>query len=364
MNIPDLCVPAFDPSLGILIYGAGKTGRFVLEQCKLAGLPIRAILDCSPSKAFEGIEFHQFPRVPEEFRRLPVILALHGEVREAWDNLRAAGFRNIYTMSQFYLYMEHTRKRDMRCYACLGRAGEIPAHRREIEAVFNTLADERSRAIFSAQVDYRLTGNFDSLLEPDSGPLYYPDNRPFSFSSPVTFVDCGAFEGDTLQDLIPRVDLKRIAAFEPDEKTFGKLCKYLRQQDFAGEVLTFQAGVGERNDVLTFSSAQDGGATFGAEGDVMVPVFSLDSLFARFQVDFIKMDIEGSEAEALRGAAAIIRRDQPLLAISVYHNPEDLWQLPALIRELNTDYSLYLRVHHGSFHDTVCYAVPAKFRRS
>mgnify|MGYP003310222851 CR=1 FL=1 len=80
------------------------------------------------------------------------------------------------------------------------------------------------------------------------------------------------------------------------------------------------------------------------------------------RVSFIKMDIEGAEADALLGAANVIKRDMPLLEVSVYHRPGDFWKLPLLIKERNPEYSIYLRCGDDSFHDTVAVAVPERFK--
>ena len=68
------------------------------------------------------------------------------------------------------------------------------------------------------------------------------------------------------------------------------------------------------------------------------------------------MDIEGSEIPALLGARSIIQSDHPTLAISVYHRGDDLWEIPALLLEMNPGYRLYLRHHAHSICETVCYA--------
>ncbi|HPE80842.1 MAG TPA: hypothetical protein PKZ35_12640 [Gammaproteobacteria bacterium] len=49
---------------------------------------------------------------------------------------------------------------------------------------------------------------------------------------------------------------------------------------------------------------------------------------------------------------------QPLLAICVYHKPEDLWELPLLISEINPNYDMHLRVHSHMGLSTVLYCVP------
>ena len=74
-------------------------------------------------------------------------------------------------------------------------------------------------------------------------------------------------------------------------------------------------------------------------------------------VTFIKMDIEGSEYRALLGARNIIESYKPKLAISIYHKSEDIWQLPQLILEMNSEYKLYLRHYSTAAAETVMYAI-------
>lgn len=75
------------------------------------------------------------------------------------------------------------------------------------------------------------------------------------------------------------------------------------------------------------------------------------------QVDFIKMDIEGSEMDALAGARDTIRNFKPRLAISGYHKPDDLWEIPRKIRELNPGYELTFGHHSPVQWESVFYAV-------
>ena len=75
------------------------------------------------------------------------------------------------------------------------------------------------------------------------------------------------------------------------------------------------------------------------------------------KVTFLKMDIEGSELAALRGAERIIREQRPKLAICVYHKPEDLWEIPSLLLSYHPDYKLYLRHYSINETETVLYAI-------
>jgi FkbM family methyltransferase len=75
------------------------------------------------------------------------------------------------------------------------------------------------------------------------------------------------------------------------------------------------------------------------------------------RVDFIKMDIEGAEMEALSGAARVIGEFKPRLAISGYHKPEDLWEIPAKLKELNPGYEITFGHHTPIGWESVFYAI-------
>jgi hypothetical protein len=74
---------------------------------------------------------------------------------------------------------------------------------------------------------------------------------------------------------------------------------------------------------------------------------------------YLKMDIEGAEPDALRGAARTIDTHRPILAVSAYHKQDHLWSIPSLLLDLHSDYQLYIRPHNEECWDTVCYAVPS-----
>ena len=85
---------------------------------------------------------------------------------------------------------------------------------------------------------------------------------------------------------------------------------------------------------------------------------SLDRL-GLARVDFIKMDIEGAELAALRGAEASIRKHRPKLAISVYHSLEDMETIPRYLAGLDLGYRFYLDHHTIYENETVLFGVPS-----
>ena len=85
-----------------------------------------------------------------------------------------------------------------------------------------------------------------------------------------------------------------------------------------------------------------------------------DDLFPFETVDFIKIDAEGADLDALLGMAGLIRRSSPVLAVSLYHRPRDITDLPIAISALldGLPYRFYLRQHMYNSFESVFYAVP------
>jgi FkbM family methyltransferase len=67
------------------------------------------------------------------------------------------------------------------------------------------------------------------------------------------------------------------------------------------------------------------------------------------KIDFIKMDIEGAEMNALKGALVTIKKFRPKLAIALYHSAEDFERIPLLIKEMVPEYKFYFS--HCSIHE-------------
>ena len=150
-------------------------------------------------------------------------------------------------------------------------------------------------------------------------------------------------------------------AVEADAVSIAKFNAYLETlpAETAGKVKLLDCAVGAERCTLQF--AMSGAATSKIESaGVDVACIPLDELFTETRVSLIKMDIEGAEYDALRGGADLISREQPVLAICVYHTQSDIWRIPLLLQSLNSTYSFYLRAYDGDGFQSVVYALPSK----
>lgn len=185
------------------------------------------------------------------------------------------------------------------------------------------------------------------------GGAYF--NGMLKFQKDEIMVDCGAYDGDTALAFVDHCPhYQKIYALEPNVEVLPKLKE--RAKDLKIEI--FEVGAYSRKDTLSFQSQQSGCSTLKEEGEFHIAVDCIDHLVAdeKNPITFIKMDIEGSELEALKGASQTIKKYKPKLAICVYHRKNDLIEIPKLIKSLRPDYRLYLRSHQCIPEDSVLYA--------
>jgi len=152
-------------------------------------------------------------------------------------------------------------------------------------------------------------------------------------------------------------DYSKIFAVEPDEKNFEKLKKFVNEKNYQN-VECLNCGVWDKKDVLYFSAGKESASNISTSTGIEISVDSVDNFVGDNKIDFIKMDIEGSELKALTGAKKIIKKFNPVLAICAYHKKEDLITLPQFIKSLNRNYKFYLRQHRDALVELVLYALP------
>jgi hypothetical protein len=78
------------------------------------------------------------------------------------------------------------------------------------------------------------------------------------------------------------------------------------------------------------------------------------------KINFLKLDIEGAEASALKGSKELIKLSRPVNVLSLYHLPRDPGGLPAILKEVCQDYLYFIRQHkHNTFY-SVLYGILIK----
>lgn len=224
------------------------------------------------------------------------------------------------------------------------------------------LVSLESRKLYDDIIRYRIEGEIETLPTPVPLTNQYlaldlgtPPNKIYA-------VDAGACRGENLESFVQSgITFGSYYAFEPDMVNLQEMIKAvgrLRLQNF----LFLPLAIWSKPEILSFSSVGNASSSLKSQGEIPIQGIDIDLFLGESTyVNFIKMDIEGAERNALLGASRTISIQRPHLAISVYHKPQDLWDLGLLIEEMAPgQYDFHLRMYGHQTFDTILYAIPKK----
>ncbi|BAY13505.1 FkbM family methyltransferase [Calothrix sp. NIES-2098] len=244
---------------------------------------------------------------------------------------------------------------------CLDLPHKVFLETENIKKAFYLLADERSQSEYLAQLRWRILLDFDNLPSPIPQEQYFRQDI-FNLSPDDVFVDCGSYDGDTIKQFLKYQNsfTGKIIALEPDQKNFTKLEEYVYSLTsiIREKITLFPLAVGKQKERLRFAATGTASSVITELGTIEVDCVTLDELLSNCIPSIIKMDIEGAEIDAILGAKILIQKYSPILAISVYHCQNHLWQIPLLIQSLSNQYRFFLSPHGEECWDLVFYAVP------
>jgi FkbM family methyltransferase len=334
----------------VVFYGCGAILNSIVETwIEHIGWPIDYCCD-SDSEKWGKLFCGARCLSPDELLKIKdqcAVFVTIGQFRPVVDFLIANGFSTVNLIYKYDLVTsDFLDKHD---------PGEIADKLRQARQLF---CDQKSLNVFDSILQRALGGGKDvdlmvNICEKDQ---YFPADI-IRLSDHECFVDIGAFDGDTVGDFVKRTGARfdRIDAFEVNQVNYFQLRDNVARMPNADRIKVFNLGIWDAECDVTYSVGKSQ-STIGI-GQTKGHVVPLDDVLRGESVSFIKMDIEGAEPNALRGARNIIETQKPRLAICVYHHLKHLWEIPLYISELVPGYRLYLRHHTNLEYETVCYAV-------
>jgi len=350
----------------VVLYGAGTLGMAVLERMRRAGVEPAAFADDTPQKqgtTAAGVPILSPELAAEKFgsNAIFVVTILNPMLRFVDAKKRLQRITRGLVVS--FIHLAWALPAAFLPYEQFELPERVLAKRDAIDAAFHLFADDESRRQFIAHLRFRLLIDHAALPE-NSRADYFPSDVFAPLPTGTVFVDCGAYDGDTVRRFLveQKGDFGSIHAFEPDPANFGRLRAYVDALDDAvrERIHVYNAAVGDRPGKLRFNTTGNMAASLSESGETEVDVVRVDDFVASpGRMTYVKYDVEGAEWAALRGTDRLIRASLPLLAVSVYHHPDDLWELPRYLDGLALDYRLFLRTQGEDGMDVICYAVPS-----
>ena len=218
-----------------------------------------------------------------------------------------------------------------------------------ITKVRKSLYDNESIRVFDLLLNYRCCNDRKLLSEAyeTRHPQYFPNMEDGIINTlqNEVFIDAGAYDGDTsIQFSKWCKEYDKIYLLEPDSIMYNIMCERLKIKQVE-KYEAYEFGAYSTDGEISFYNDAETGSSAISENDSdnVIKTISIDSLLKGGMATYIKMDIEGAEMEALKGAEGTITKYHPKLAISIYHKEDDLWNIPCYIHNKYPFYKLFIR---------------------
>ncbi len=315
----------------IVLYGMGNGADKIISVLDKYDIKISGVFASDGfvrQKEFHGFKVTDYATAKQNFGDMIVLVCFGSSLPDVIANIkRIASEQELYAP-------------DVPVYGdTLFNIEYAVANRDRLENIYNCLADDTSKKVFECAVMYKLTGKTDYLFdcETPSDEIY---QNILNLGDNEIYFDLGAYRGDTVAEFLSVVsNYNRIVAVEPDFKTYNKLCL---ATETVKNITNINACVSDIDGKTQFEMNGSRGSTIGKGSNIITSV-TIDALTKKEIPTYIKMDIEGAEAAAIKGGENTVTNHKPQMQIACYHRSEDLFNLPEMIFNLRKDYKIYLR---------------------
>ena len=319
----------------VIIYGTGNGADKVLNELDRLNVRVHGVMasdDFVRGQRFRGYTVQKLSDFEQQYPNPIILIAFGTQRNEVMNQILSVAEKHTVLCADVPVYGDHIFNRRF-CHE----------HLSELRQAYHLLGDELSRQTYRNVIQFKLTGELQYLTE-----SFSPKDEAFihlmKLNHHESYLDLGAYRGDTIDELLHYTDgdYQHITALEPDKKTFLKLKEHTA--GLAKRQL-FNMGIWDQDTDLKFNASQGRGSSIASSGSESLPVTTIDTLYRKRKVSYIKMDVEGAEEKAITGGKAVIVRDKPKMNIALYHRSEDIFSIPLLLHSLVPDYSFYIRQH-------------------
>lgn len=343
----------------LILFGAGCTSQFIVEQLESYGVFPTAFCDNNADKIgtiVAGLQVISIGQLLNEYQAAYIYITTQLFYTEIKRQLISLGI-SCESISDYDIIFQMEWERNYWEYC--------KSKKVELEQLYHKLGDDKSRKVLFNRLAFFRTRNRKYMSEIRDKDQYF-DSGLIDFRKINTFVDCGMYIGDTIiQFLKVKNDKCEIWGFEPDSEISDiAKCKLAHLKESKIHIIekatSDECGtIKVRESLGVMQTIENSVWGDVGESEKAFEVCTLDDIFEDVDtaIDFIKMDIEGAELASLRGGAKLIKKNCPILAVCVYHKKEDLFTIPQLILSMNEKYKLYLRHYSDNQTETVLYAL-------
>jgi FkbM family methyltransferase len=336
---------ALEKARRVCVFGFGGKGRELAGRLRSLGIEV-VVRDAS--KAAQAVALQEGYEIVDPTSAdlsMPTILGAGQKQIEQRDMV---GENYVY-------YQEACDVFDLPCLydRCRDFSSFVTENVDELGSVL-VLLDAESAEVFAALLEYRVSLQPESLagLNSPDGSMWFDVPREHGSRPYGTFLDVGAFDGDTLIAASEWLGIDRAIAIEANPELASRLTAV--GERLARGVAVESSAAWSHATMLSFEEVRGGMITVRESSGGGLAADAIDN-YVHESVDLAKMDIEGAEARALAGARRVLSEGTDW-AVAAYHRPEDLLSLPTMMRDgLAGEYRLMFRHYSEVFDDSIFY---------
>ena len=331
--------------LPVAVYGTGNGADRVFHEFEKLGITVSAVVASDGfvrNRTFHGFQVKAISQAEEEFGDFAVALCFASPLPQVVESIKELSLKHKVLMPSVPVFGDNIFNKDF-----------LKDKLTCIEKAYSLLCDEQSKKVFESIIRFQITGDLNYCFNCES--TKEEAYTILSLGENESFLDLGAYRGDTVEEFLNYTkSYSKIVAVEPDKRTFRKLqtnCENLKN------CTLLTNAVWSGNCILNFDGNKGRGAS-AKTGNDEIEALCVDRIFEEYgNFTYINTDIEGAEAEMLKGAGKALQH-KPKLCMAAYHRSEDIFELVNTINSINPDYKIHLRHHpHISFWDTNIYCV-------
>ena len=234
---------------------------------------------------------------------------------------------------------------------------DFQENRSQYQKIYDLLSDKKSQEVFEKVINFKISFDYDFMQGfTNNHTEQYFDEELIPKIENIHFLDAGGYVGDTLPQIIENFPgFEKIYCIEPSLLHINIAKRNFEKYE---NIEFINCGLGDKK--VSRSTVENINPQNNCAHDFQAShIDTIDNLITK-KIDFIKMDIEGAEQDAIQGASQTIQKHTPILAICIYHKAEDWYKIPQKILSINPDYKIYLRHYMEGIFETVMYFIPNK----
>lgn len=351
------------------MYGAGYTAKICVKALCEAGVKIEALIDDDIMKqntnilSYSVMSYEKFVERSAHMGCVNVILtSIYGKA--IYNKL--ALLENVVVWEMYEWYTDILDQQELVIEKhCKGE--KLDYYRKNTNELKKYLADMESKNVYDAIYQYFVTEDIQRIVDVCTIEESYFIKQVLDYFQDRTFtlVDAGAYTGELLRAInVSGLNVGKWYCFEVEKNNYECLKRNLEKSRLPAGMEFVCENFGLWSEQKELQVINQGTASKVVERvddnySEFCRMVTIDEYFKNIKVDMIKMDIEGAEMDALLGGIQTIKRDIPLLAISIYHYVDDYYRIMQfLLNNTGRKYRYYIRQHAMIYGETILYAIP------